>query len=120
MLKKKTEEKKKEKEEIKPKKLSEAEFEKKVLDLAKQGFTSEKIGEKLRKEGVHSKEFSRKISAILKEKDLYANPDMKNVEEKLENLRKHFAKNKQDKRAMREVTRIHSQLRSLKKYHKVI
>ncbi len=101
------------------KKLSGAEFEKKVLELAKQGLTSEKIGEKLRQEGIHPKEFDKKISKILKEKDSYVNPDLKNVETKLNRVVKHFGKNKQDKRSKREKDRIFAQLRKLKKYFKV-
>ena len=101
------------------KRLSGAEFGKKILELAKQGLTSEKIGEKLRQEGIHPKEFDKKISKILKEKDSYVNPDLKNVETKLNRVIKHFGKNKQDKRAKREKDRIFAQLRKLKKYFKV-
>ena len=100
----------------KPKKISQTEFEKKVAELSKKGLTSEKIGEELRQQGIHSKEYSKKISKILKEK--YINPDLKNVEEKLERIKKHYEKNKQDKRAMREKDRIFAQLRKLKKYFK--
>lgn len=101
------------------KKISNLDFEKKVLELAKAGLTSEKIGEKLRQEGIHSKEFEKKISKILKEKDAYVNPDLKNVEIKLNRVIKHYAKNKQDKRSMREKDRIFAQLRKLKKYFKI-
>ena len=104
---------------IKPKKLAEKEFEKKVLELADKGLTTEKIGEELRQQGIHSKEYSRKISKILKEKDKYVNPDIKNVEAKLERIKKHYEKNKQDKRAIREKVRVFAQLRKLKKYFKV-
>ena len=97
-------------------KVSQKEFEKKVLELAKQGLTSEKIGESLRKENIHPKEFEKKISKILKEKDQYTNPDVKNVENKLERIKTHFEKNKQDKRAKREKDRVFAQLRKLKKY----
>ena len=96
------------------KKISQKEYEEKVLELADKGFTAEKIGEKLRREGIHPKEYEKKISQILKDK--YINPDLKNVEEKLERVKKHFEKNKQDKRAMREKDRIFAQLRKLKKY----
>lgn len=96
------------------KKLTQAEFEKKVKELAKEGLTSEKIGEKLKREGIHPKEYSGKISKIL-DKD-YTNPDLKNVEEKLERIKTHYEKNKQDKRAKREKDRVFSQLRRLKKY----
>ncbi len=102
------------------KKLSQEEFEKKVIEFAGKGLTSEKIGEELRKQGIHSKEYDKKISKILKEKNKYINPDMKNVGEKLEKIKKHYEKHKQDKRAMREKDRIFAKLRKIKKYHKVI
>jgi len=101
----------------KAKKLSQKDYEKKVLELAKKGLTVEKIGEELRKQGIHSKEYDKKISKILGDK--YINPDLKNVEEKLERIKKHYEKNKQDKRAMREKDRVFAQLRKLKKYFKI-
>ena len=102
----------------KPKKLSQLAFEKKVVELADKGLTSEKIGEELKRQQIHPKDYSKKISKILKEKEKYANPDLKNVEEKLEKIKKHFEKNKNDKRAGREKDRIFSQLRKFKKYFK--
>ncbi len=102
--------------ETKSKKLTQAEFEKKVIELSKGGLTSEKIGEELRKQGAHPNEFNKKISKILKEKNMYINPDLKNVETKLEKIKEHCGKNKQDKRAMREKDRVFAQLRKLKKY----
>lgn len=108
--------KKAEKEEKVKKKLSDAEFEKKVVELAKSGFTSEKIGEELRKQDIHPKEHGKKISKILKEKQIYENPDLKNVESKLNRVVLHYEKNKQDKRAMREKDRIFAKLRKLKIY----
>jgi len=101
------------------KKISEKDFEKKVIELAKKGLTSEKIGEELRKEKIHPKEFSKKISKILKENNLYKNPDLKNTEAKLKKVSEHYEKNKQDKKAKREKNRIFSQLRKVKKYLKV-
>jgi ribosomal protein S15P/S13E len=101
------------------KKLSESEFEKKVIELANQGLTSEKIGEELRKKGIHTKEYSRKISKILKEKGIYVSPDLKNVESKLGRINSHYQKNKQDKRAKREKDRVFSQIRKIKKYLKL-
>lgn len=100
-----------------PKKLSQKEYEKKILELADKGLTSEKIGEELRQQGIHPKEYGKKISQILGDK--YINPDIKNVEGKLERVKKHYEKNKQDKRAMREKDRIFAQLRKLKKYFKL-
>jgi len=102
----------------KQKKLSQKDFEKKVLELAKKDLTAEKIGESLRKEGIHPKDYEKKISKILGESDKYINPDLKNVEEKLERIKKHLEKNKQDKRALREKDRVFAQLRKLKIYFK--
>jgi len=112
----KIEEVKKEKKKTKEKKVSQAEFEKKVIELAEKNLTAEKIGEELKRQGIHSKDFNKKISQILKEKNLYQNPDLKNVEEKLGKIKKHYEKNKQDKRSMREKERIFSMLRKLKMY----
>jgi ribosomal protein S15P/S13E len=97
-------------------KLSQEEFEKKVLELVEQGLTSEKIGEKLRQEGIHPKEYKKKISKILGDK--YVIPDITNIETKLEKIKTHFAKNKKDRRAMREKDRVAAQLRRAKKYFK--
>jgi len=111
-------EKKEEKKKVeKPKKLSQAEFEKKVIELADQDLTSEKIGETLRRQNIHPKDYDKKISKILGNK--YINPDLKNVENKLEKINKHCEKNKQDKRAIREKSRIFSQLKKLKEYFKL-
>jgi len=108
-----------EKSESKAKKLSQEEFEKKVLELANKGLTSEKIGEELRQQKIHPKEYDKKISKILKDNNVYTNPDLKNIEEKLERVKKHLDKNAQDKRAKREKDRIFSQHRKAKKYFKV-
>ncbi len=94
-------------------KISEQEFEKKVIELANKELTCEKIGETLRKEGSQGKEY-KKISKILKEKGKYINPDIKNLGKKLERIKKHYEKNKQDKRAKREIERISAKLRKLK------
>ena len=101
------------------KKVSQAEFEKLVLKLADEGITSEKIGEKLRKDGIHTKDFNKKVSTILKDAGKYVNPDLKNLEEKLERLKSHYEANKKDKRAMRDKDRVFSELRKMKKYFKV-
>ncbi len=95
-------------------KVSQESFEKKVIELAETGLTAEKIGEKLRREGIHPAEFSKKISKILGSK--YTNPDLKNIEVKLIKLQEHFKKNKGDKRAMRDRERIAAKLRRLRKY----
>ena len=94
---------------------SEAEFEKKILELAEKGLTSEKIGEALKREGIRPKDYG-KISKILRKKGKYVNPDMKNIREKLEKLSSHVQKNKQDKRAIRDRERIEAKLRRAKHY----
>jgi ribosomal protein S15P/S13E len=109
-------EKKPEETEEKPKKITLEEYEKKVIDLANKGLTSEKIGEELKRNGIHPKEYNKKISKILKEK--YVNPDLKNTEKKLEKIEEHLKKNKQDKKAKRERSRVFSQVRKIKKYLK--
>lgn len=96
-------------------KLSEKEYEEKILELAKKGLTSEKIGEALRREGIHPKDHS-KISAILKKNKVYEDPDLKNLGEKLEKIQAHLQKNKQDKKAVREKDRIYAKTRKLKNY----
>ena len=101
------------------KKLSASEFEKAVLDLADKGLTSEKIGESLRKQGIHVKEHGKKISSILREKGKYSSPDLINIQKKLARIVSHFEKNHQDKRAMREKDRVFAQLRKMKAYLKV-
>ncbi len=98
------------------KKLDTEEYEKKVIELAKNGMTSEKIGEILRKEGIHSQEYDKKISKILKKHDLYSSPDLKNIQKKLEGLDKHFQNNKQDKKAKKDREKIYGNYRKLKGY----
>ena len=97
-------------------KISQKDYEKKVIELGKKGITSEKIGEILRKEGIHPKSYGGKISKILAKENVYLNPDLKNINEKLKKVKFHWEKNKKDKRAMREVVRVSAQLRRLKKY----
>ncbi len=106
-----------EKHEESSKKLTKEEYEKKVIELADKGLTSEKIGEELKKHGIYSMEYNKKISKILGKK--YINPDLKNTEEKLRKIEKHMEKNKQDKKAKRERSRVFSQIRKIKKYNKI-
>ncbi len=102
------------------KKISEKEYEKKIVELAKKGMTSEKIGLELKKQEIHPKEFKKKILKVLKENDITLDPDLKNIEKKLERISVHAEKNKQDKKAIREKSRIFSQVRKFKKYRKLI
>jgi len=99
-------------------KITEKEFESKVVELAEKGMTAEKIGESLRHEGIHPREYG-KISRILKAKGIYVIPEIKNIQEKLNRVTLHKEKHIQDKRAMRERERIVSLLRRQKEYHKI-
>ncbi|HLC87152.1 MAG TPA: hypothetical protein VJH65_02670 [Candidatus Nanoarchaeia archaeon] len=103
----------------KPKKLSLAEFEKKVIELSKQNLTAEKIGLELKKQGIHPREYDKKISKILKENNNYVIPDIKNLENRLDKVKKHLEKNKSDKRTARDKDRFFAQIRKLKKYHNI-
>ena len=98
--------------------ISKEEIEKEIVRLAETGLTAPKIGEKLREKGIHTKDAEIKISQVLKKNNLYELPDLKYVSKKLEKVTKHLEKNKQDKRAVREKSRIFSALRKLKIYHK--
>jgi ribosomal protein S15P/S13E len=109
-------EEKEEKAEKKVKKKTAEEFEKRVIELAESGLTAEKIGEALRKEGIHSKEYGKKISKVLGNR--YIQPDEKNLQKKLESIEKHNHKNKGDKKAIREKQRISATLRRLRNYLK--
>jgi len=76
---------------------SEKEIESLVIDLAKQGLTSEKIGLKLKKEhNINAKLSGLKISKILRKHNLYQDADIKNLTEGVDKLKKHIAKNRQD------------------------
>ncbi|MEK6926391.1 MAG: hypothetical protein AABW50_03885 [Nanoarchaeota archaeon] len=101
------------------KKISQSEYEKEIIELAEKGLTAEKIGQALKNQEIHPKDYQKKISHILKEKNLYAIPDIKNIKEKLEKIEKHYKNNKQDKKSMREKDRVFAQLRKLKKYHNI-
>lgn len=103
-------------EEEKQNKVSLEEYEKKVIELSNKGLTAEKIGEELKRKGIHPKDYNKKISKILKEK--YLSPDLKNLEEKIKKIEEHLIKNKQDKKAKRERSRVFSQIRKTKKYLK--
>jgi ribosomal protein S15P/S13E len=110
----KTEKKEEAKAEKKTEKLSQEQFEKKVIELSNKGLTAEKIGEALKRQGIHSKEYNKKISQILGSK--YKNPDQENISLKLTKLEEHVKNNHGDKRAIREKGRIFAQLKRLKEY----
>jgi small subunit ribosomal protein S15 len=95
--------------------------EKIIIDLAKQGNTSEKIGLILKqKHNIKNvrKETGKRISEILREKDLYIDADIKNLKEKISQLEKHLSKNKHDYPTKRIFPIKSSQLRRFEKYRK--
>jgi hypothetical protein len=98
----------------KPKKLSQKDYEKKVLELAKKGLTAEKIGTELQNQGIHPQEYEHRISKILGAD--YVDPELKNIESKLEKIETHMKKNVQDKKALREKSRIFSQRKKRREY----
>lgn len=101
-------------------KFSDKEIEAIILKLAKQGFTSEKIGLILRDQyGIpKAKLFGNRIGKVLKEHNLYTDTDMKNLEKKKQTIEKHLEKNKQDKRAKRALTITTARISKHKKYKK--
>jgi len=81
---------------------TERNIEKKIVELAKKGMTTEKIGCELRKEGVYVKSLLKKrIGKILKEHGIESNADKKFIEKRIERLNAHLSANKHDYSAKR-------------------
>lgn len=95
-------------------KITEKEFEAKVLELAGRGLTSEKIGLELKKENLYSKNH-RKISRILKENSLFKSPDIENLKKKVGKLETHSKKHIQDRTYGRALSIKAAKLRKLEK-----
>ena len=88
-----------------------------IVDLAKEGKSSEKIGLILRdKYGVYAKNFDLKIGDVLRENDLWEDTDIKNVSKKLEDLERHLRENNHDYPAKQELLEKGAKLRNLRKY----
>jgi len=91
-----------------------------ILSIAKkeEGITAEKIGLILRDTyGIPKvKIYNLKIGKILKEEDLYKNPDLVNLERKTTKLETHISKNKQDKRTGRAYTITRAKLKKTREY----
>lgn len=101
-------------------KITQKELETVIIKLAKQGLTTEKIGLVLRDSyGIpKTKLLGTKISKVLKEKGLYKDANLTNLNNKKEGITKHLEKNKQDKRAKRAFTIIRARISKLQKYNK--
>ncbi|PIN77385.1 hypothetical protein COV15_02065 [Candidatus Woesearchaeota archaeon CG10_big_fil_rev_8_21_14_0_10_34_12] len=98
-------------------KISQEEVEKIIIGLARQGMQPAQIGLMLRDQhGIPKTPISKKISHVLKEKGLYTFPDLKNIEAKSENLKNHFDKNRQDKKAKRALQIVEARKRKIKNY----
>lgn len=98
-------------------KIDEKEFEKIVLDLAKKGMTTEKIGLVLKKEhGIKKakKEFGVRISTILKKHNIYTSPAKIHVTKTIEVLKKHINKNLHDYSARKALIMHESRIRKIK------
>ena len=93
-------------------KLDEKEAEKLIIEMGKSGMTSEKIGQKMKDEHGQKKS-TVKISKILKENNLYVNPDIKNLTEIVAALKNHLAKNRKDQPTRRALMIKESKLRKL-------
>jgi len=91
-----------------------------IIKLAKQGLTSEKIGLTLRDQyGIPKAKLNGKsISRILKENNMYRDADISNLEKKIEAIKKHLEKNRQDKRAKRALTILKARLSKIEEYRK--
>jgi len=106
--------------EEKPKeeKLNEKEIESLILDLAKQGMTSEKIGLKLKEKGINAKSHSLKINKVLKKNNLFEDADIKNLALRVEKMKKHSARNRQDHNVKRALSIKEAKLKKLREYRK--
>ena len=94
-----------------------AEIEKKILELAKKEKNPAQIGEILKKRhGIpKSKLLGLKITKVLEKNKISYKKDFNNIEEKIEKIKIHIQKNKQDKRSQRELVRLLSRKKKLKK-----
>ena len=91
-----------------------------VVRLGKKGVHPAKIGLVLREKHDVSKikPLGKKITQILKEKDVEYEDDLDFVNKKITGIETHYAKNKQDKRAKREIVRYIGLRKKLEKYKK--
>jgi len=89
-----------------------------VIDLAKQGNTPSKIGIILKEKHnvAKIKLLGKKITKILKENKIPYETDLDMVSKKLSKIEAHYEKNKQDKRAKREIVRFVGLKKTIQKY----
>ena len=116
MAKKKSEEKAEEK--AKEKKLNEKEIENLIIELAKQGFTTEKIGLKLKEKNIPKEALGQRIGKVLRKYNLFEDADIKNLSAEVEKLKRHLAKNPHDFRTKRTLFIKEAKLHKLERYRK--
>lgn len=92
------------------------ESEKIILDLRKEGLSSEEIGLILKnKHKISIRKEGTKIGKILKKHNLFEDPDIKNIMLKIEKIKKHLGKNRQDHHTKRALSINEARLKKLKK-----
>ena len=93
-------------------------IEKIVVDLAKKGSTPSQIGIVLRdKYNVPKiKLLGKKIAQILKENNVEYKTDLDTINKKIKKIETHYGKNRQDKRAEREIIRFIGLRKKLERY----
>jgi ribosomal protein S15P/S13E len=90
------------------------EVEKLVIELGKKGMTAEKIGLILKQEHkIKNVKKEKSISKILRENNLYEDPDLKNIKLNAETLRKHLEKNRLDHPAKKALVMLDARLRKV-------
>jgi small subunit ribosomal protein S15 len=104
-------------EKIEHSKMNVKEIEKIIIDLAKQGNSSEKIGLILRDQhGVAKvKKLGIRIGSIMEKNGFNKNNDKKNILAKIENLGEHFKQNKHDYTAQRKAVMYASRIKKMEK-----
>ncbi|MBS3092167.1 hypothetical protein J4466_01985 [Candidatus Pacearchaeota archaeon] len=101
-----------------PERMKAEEIESLVVELAKQNNSPAKIGQILKeKHGVHKiSVLGKKITRILSDHKVQYPNDSHFINKKIENIKSHYAKNKQDKKAEREIVRYLSLKKKLENY----
>ena len=93
-------------------------IEKVVVDLGKKGISPATIGLVLKeKHGIQKiKVLGKKITQILKENNISYEDDLDNVNKRIKILEEHSDKNKQDKKAKKDIVRFIGLKKKLQKY----
>jgi len=99
-------------------KLTEKQIEAKIVELAKTGLTSEKIGLVLKNEFnvPKAKANGKKVSVVLKENNLYQDTDVVNLQKTVDQLKAHVEKHIHDFKTKRTLLITEARLKKLKEY----